>query len=48
MVRYVPELSRNLISIGNLDDLGLLGKVGDGLLKVMRGSLVMFKGVKRN
>lgn len=47
-VKYILELNTNFISMGDLDDIGLHGKLGDGMLKVMRGSLVMFKGVIRN
>lgn len=47
-VRYVPELKRNLISMGELDDLGMCGRIGDGLMKVIKGSLVIFKGIKKN
>lgn len=47
-VRYVPKLKKNLISMGELDDLGMCGRIGDGLMKVIKGSLVIFKGVKKN
>lgn len=47
-VRYVPELNRNLISMGNFDDIGLQSKIGDGFLKVIKCSLVILKGIKRN
>lgn len=47
-VRYVLELNRKLISMKNLDDMGLLGKIGNGLLKVIKGYLNIFKRVKRN
>lgn len=41
-VRYIPDLNRNLISMGNLDDTGLKGNFGDGLLKIVKGFLVIF------
>ncbi|XP_073133658.1 uncharacterized protein [Henckelia pumila] len=47
-VRYVPELRRNLISLGTLDDQGYSFKSGGGSLSVSKGSLVIMKAVKRN
>ena len=44
-VRYVPQLKRNLISVGDLEALGLVISVRDGVLKMMKGSMVMMKGV---
>ncbi|KAL2252514.1 UNVERIFIED_CONTAM: hypothetical protein Sindi_0046100 [Sesamum indicum] len=46
-VRYVPELSHNLISCAVLEDEGLEGKWGKGIMKIMKGSLVIFKAEKR-
>ncbi|KAL5552330.1 hypothetical protein UlMin_002506 [Ulmus minor] len=45
-VRHVPELNRNLISLGMLDQHGFSWKGDKGLLKVSKGSLVVMKGVK--
>ena len=36
-VRFIPELKRNLISLGMLDDLGYVIKVESGFLKILRG-----------
>ena len=47
-VRYIPELKRNLISLGVLDELGYSIKMECGSLKILKGSLVMLKGVKKN
>ncbi|KAK4841553.1 hypothetical protein QYF36_006375 [Acer negundo] len=47
-VRYVPNLKRNLISLGVLDEEGCCYKAEKGVLKVSRGSLVILKGDKRN
>ncbi|CAI9761832.1 unnamed protein product [Fraxinus pennsylvanica] len=47
-VGYVLDLNRNLISMGDLDGIGLQGKIEDGSLKVIKGSLIIFKGTKRN
>lgn len=47
-VRYVPNLKRNLISLGSLEDEGYTFKSGNKILKIMRGSLIVMKGPKRN
>ncbi|KAH9686815.1 hypothetical protein KPL70_014523 [Citrus sinensis] len=47
-VRHVPELKRNLISIGMLDQTGYVIKAKNGTLKVIRGSIVIMKGTKQN
>ncbi|KAL2248383.1 UNVERIFIED_CONTAM: hypothetical protein Sindi_2690600 [Sesamum indicum] len=46
-VRYVPDLSHNLISCAALEDDGLEGRWGKGLMKIMKGSLVVFKVEKK-
>ena len=46
-VRYVPQLKRNLISIGALEALGLVISVRDGVLKIIKGSMVMMKASAR-
>ncbi|KAL2250110.1 UNVERIFIED_CONTAM: Retrovirus-related Pol polyprotein from transposon TNT 1-94 [Sesamum indicum] len=46
-VRYVPELSHNLISCAALEDEGLEGRWGKGIMKIMKGSLVVFKAEKK-
>ena len=43
-VRYVPQLKRNLISVGVLEALGLMVSVRDGVLKIIKGSMVVMKG----
>lgn len=45
-VRYLPELKRNLISLGALHKSGFLFKAKDGTLKVSNGSLVVMKGIR--
>jgi len=45
-VRHIPDLRRNLISLGTLDDAGYVCKTEGGVLKVSRGSLVILKGSK--
>ncbi|KAH9779667.1 hypothetical protein KPL71_007786 [Citrus sinensis] len=47
-VRHVPDLKRNLISLGMLDKMGCLVKLESGTLKVMRGSMVLMKGSLSN
>ena len=45
-VRYVPQLKKNLISVGALEALGLVISVRDGVLKMIKGLMVMMKGVR--
>ena len=47
-VRYVPQLKRNLISVGALKTLGLDVSIRDGVLKMTKGSMMVLKGVRRN
>jgi hypothetical protein len=43
-VRHVPSMSRNLFSLSTLDTKGYKYYVGDDMLKVTKGSLVVVKG----
>jgi len=45
-VRYVPQLKRNLISVGALKTLGLVASIRDGVLKMTKGSMVVMKGIR--
>ena len=47
-MRYVPQLKRNLISVGALKMLGLVVSIRDGILKMTKGSMVIMKGVRQN
>ena len=47
-VRYVPRLKRNLVSVGVLKTLGLEISIRDGVHKLIKGSMVVLKGVRRN
>jgi len=47
-VRYVPSMSKNLISVGALEVEGLRGTLGEGVLKISSGSLVVLKGILCN
>ena len=44
-VRYVPQVKKNLISVGALDALGNGVSVRDGILKMTKASMVVLKGV---
>ena len=46
--RYVPQLKKYLISVGALEALVLEVSIGDGDLKMTRGSTVVLKDVRRN
>ena len=47
-VRYVPSLKKNLISLGALESKGLIVTLKYGGLKIMSGSLVVMKNIRRN
>ncbi|KAH9687012.1 hypothetical protein KPL70_014605 [Citrus sinensis] len=47
-VRYVPDLKRNLISLGLIDHNGFSIKLESGRLLIMKGSKIVMKGFKRN
>jgi len=47
-VRYVPQVKKNLISVGALKALGHAVSVRDGILKITRSSMVVMKGVRHN
>lgn len=47
-VRHVPELKRNLLSLGILDQSGCSFKGEGGTLKVFKGSLQIMKGTRQN
>ena len=47
-VRYVPNLRKNLISLGALESKGFTMTIRDGVLKVTSGALLTMKGVRRN
>ena len=46
-VRYVPELKRNLISLGTLDELGYAYKVENGFLHVFKNDKLVLSGTKK-
>ena len=47
-VRYIPNLKKNLISLGQLDIYGLTHKVERGIMNVMKGSIVVMKTERKN
>ena len=47
-VRHVPDLKRNLISLGELDKNGYSYRGDGGVLKVAKGSLICMKAVLHN
>jgi len=47
-VRYIPQLKKNLISIGALKANGLKGTLTYGVLKMLKSSMVVLKSIKWN
>jgi len=47
-VMHLPQLKRNLISVGALKMLALVVSIQDGILKMTKGSMVVMKGVRQN
>ncbi|GKD84541.1 zinc finger, CCHC-type containing protein, partial [Tanacetum coccineum] len=47
-VRYIPELKRNLISLGTLEKEGYIIKLQSGKFKVINGSKVILSGIRRD
>jgi len=47
-VRYIPSMTKNKISVGALEEEGLKGTPGEGVLKMFSGSLVVLKSIRCN
>lgn len=47
-VRFVQDLKMNLISLGMLENIGYNFRSKSGSLKVIKGSLVVIKGERKN
>ncbi|KAH9778820.1 Integrase catalytic domain-containing protein [Citrus sinensis] len=47
-VRYVPELKRNLISLGMLDQMGCSVRIESGELMIVKDSQIVMKGSRKN
>ena len=45
---WVCPLQKNLISVWTLEAQGLIETLGEGILKMSSGSLVVLKGIRRN
>ncbi|KAL5772607.1 hypothetical protein ACOSQ2_012531 [Xanthoceras sorbifolium] len=45
-VRHVEGIKKNLLSLGRLDDLGCKVEIEKGIMKIIRGALVLMKGEK--
>ena len=45
-VRYVPNLSRNLISVGTLEEKGFTVSIKNGVFKMFSGEMVVLEGVR--
>ena len=45
-VRHVPDLRKNLISLGVSDDLGYSYSSKGGIMKITKGALMVMKGQK--
>ena len=45
-VLHIPNLARNLISVGNMDVAGIQTMCGDGGCKIVQGSMVLIRGVR--
>ena len=45
-VLHIPNLARNLISVGKMDVAGVKTVCGDGGCKMVRGSMVLMRGVR--
>ncbi|KAL0385669.1 UNVERIFIED_CONTAM: Retrovirus-related Pol polyprotein from transposon TNT 1-94 [Sesamum radiatum] len=46
-VKHVPDLAHNLISCSALEEEGLEGRWGKGIMKIMKGSLCVFKAERK-
>ena len=47
-VRYVPDLKKNLISVGTLDSRGFKIIAENGVMKILSSALVVMKGIRKN
>jgi len=47
-VRLVSDLKRNLISLSEFDKQGYVFKGENGVLKVLKGSMIFMKGMQKN
>jgi len=46
-VRHIPNIARNLISLGTHEANGCRYSADNGVLKVMKGAMVLMKGLRQ-
>ena len=46
-VHYVPDLMRNLISVGTIESKGFEVRAKDGVMRIISGALVIMKGIRK-
>ncbi|KAK3034871.1 hypothetical protein RJ639_033234 [Escallonia herrerae] len=47
-VKHIPKLRKNLISLGTIDSNGCSYQATGGVMRIMKGALVVMKGLKQN
>ena len=47
-MRFVPDLKRNLISLGMLDQMGYSVKIESGEMMIIKGTETIMKGLRKN
>ena len=47
-MRFVPDLKRNLLSLGELNKKGYLFRGENGTLEVMKDSRIVMRGVRKH
>ena len=47
-MRYIPQLMKNIISVGALKVQDLRETLGEDIIKMFNGSLIALKGIRRN
>jgi len=45
-MRYVPQMKKNIISVGTVESKALKVAMENGMLKITKGSMVVMKGVR--
>lgn len=44
--RFVPKLTRNLVSLGIFDDSGYINKIKGGAMRISKEEMIVIKGYK--
>ena len=47
-MRFIPSMTKNIITVGAFEAEGLRGTLGEGVLKMSSGSLVVLNSFRRN